>query len=130
MAKRPFRGKKASKKVPTNNPNKMLAQMQKMQADMAQAQEELENEFVTVTAGGGAISVEISGHQRIKSIEIDKDFLDPEDEDYVSDLQDLLVVAVNQAIERSQAMSAERMEGISSGMGGLNDMLGSMGLNF
>lgn len=127
MAKRPFRGKKTKKKAP-NNPNQMLAQVQQMQADMAKAQEDLENEFVTVTAGGGAISIEISGHQRIKSIEIDKDFIDPEEDDYLEDLQDLLTVAVNQAIERSQALSAERMESISSGMGGLNDMLGSMGL--
>lgn len=128
MAKRPFRGKKTKKKMP-NNPNQMMAQVQKMQADMAKAQEALENEFVTVSAGGGAITIEISGHQRVKSIEIDKDFIDPEDPDYIEDLQDLLTVAVNQAIEQSQAMSAERMESISSGMGGLNDMLGGMGLN-
>ena len=128
MAKRPFRGKKTKKKMP-NNPNQMMAQVQKMQADMAQAQEALENEFVTVSAGGGAITIEISGHQRVKSIEIDKDFIDPEDPDYLEDLQDLLTVAVNQAIEQSQAMSAERMESISSGMSGLNDMLGGMGLN-
>ena len=128
MAKRPFRGKKTKKKMP-NNPNQMMAQVQKMQADMAKAQEALENEFVTVSAGGGAITIEISGHQRVKSIEIDKDFIDPEDPDYVEDLQDLLTVAVNQAIEQSQAMSAERMESISSGMSGLNDMLGGMGLN-
>ena len=128
MAKRPFRGKKTKKKMP-NNPNQMMAQVQKMQADMAKAQEALENEFVTVSAGGGAITIEISGHQRVKSIEIDKDFIDPEDPDYLDDLQDLLTVAVNQAIEQSQAMSAERMESISSGMSGLNDMLGGMGLN-
>lgn len=129
MAKRPFRGKKTAKKKMQNNPNQMMAQVQQMQADMAKAQEALENEYITVSAGGGAINIEISGHQRVKSIEIDKDFIDPEDPDYLEDLQDLLTVAVNQAIEQSQAMSAERMEQISSGMGGLNDMLGSMGLN-
>ena len=126
MAKRPFRGKKTVKK---NNPNQMLAQVQQMQADMAKAQEALENEFMTVSAGGGAITIEISGHQRVKSIVIDKDFIDHEDPDNLQDLQDLMTVAVNQAIEQSQAMSAERMESISSGMGGLNDMLGGMGLN-
>ncbi len=128
MAKRPFRGKKTKKKLP-NNPNQMMSQMQQMQTDMAKAQEELENEFVTVSAAGGAISIVISGHQRVKSIEIDPEFIDPEDDDYLEDLQDLLTVAVNQAIERSQALSAERMEAISSGMNGLNDMLGNMGLN-
>ena len=65
MAKRPFRGKTTKKKVP-NNPNQMMAQVQQMQADMAKAQEDLENEYITVSAGGGAISIEISGHQRIR----------------------------------------------------------------
>lgn len=126
--KKPFRGSKVKKKLP-NNPNQMMAQVQQMQADMAKAQEALEQEFVTVSAGGGAITIEISGHQRIKSIVIDKEFIDHEDPDNLQDLQDLLTVAVNQAIEQSQAMSAERMEAISSGMSGLNDMLGGMGLN-
>ena len=124
MAKRPFRGKKTKKKVP-NNPNQMMAQVQQMQADMAKAQEALEHEYITVTAGGGAISIEISGHQRVKSIEIDPELLDPEDIDI---LQDLLTASVNQAIEQSQAMAAQRMENISSGIGGLNDMLGGLGL--
>ncbi|MFT5195281.1 MAG: DNA-binding YbaB/EbfC family protein [Cellvibrionaceae bacterium] len=126
--KRPFRGSKVKKKAPSN-PNQMMAQVQQMQADMAKAQEALENEFVTVSAAGGAITIEISGHQRVKSIVIDKEFIDHDDPENLQDLQDLMTIAVNQAIEQSQAMSAERMEGISSGMGGLNDMLGGMGLN-
>lgn len=118
--------KKSSGKSMPNNPNAMLAQVQKMQEDMAKAQEALENEFITVTAGGGAVSIEISGHQRVKSITINEDLLDPEEKDM---LQDLLIAAVNQAIEQSQAMSAERMESISSGVSGLSDMLGGLGLN-
>lgn len=117
--------KKSGGKSKPNNPNAMLAQVQQMQEDMAKAQQELEDEYMTVTAGGGAITIEISGHQRVKSIEVDEDLLDPEEKEM---LQDLLVAAVNQAIEQSQAMAAERMEGISSGMGGLNDMLGGLGL--
>ena len=115
--------------VPTkkNNPNDMMAQMQRMQTDMAQAQEALAEEYTSVTVGGGAITVEISGQQRVKSISIDKELLDPEEVDM---LQDLLVSAVNQAIEQSQAMAAQRMEAISSGVSGLNDMLSGMGLNF
>jgi DNA-binding YbaB/EbfC family protein len=92
---------------------------------MAAAQEALEHETVTVTAGGGAITIVITGHQRLQSIEIDPDLLDPEE---VGMLQDLLIAGVNSAIEQSQAMSAEKMEGITSGMGGLNDMLGGLGL--
>ncbi len=104
----------------------MLAQVQQMQEEMAAAQKALEDEYISVTAGGGAITIEISGHQRVKAIEIDKDLLDPEEAEMV---QDLLVAAVNQAIEQSQAMAAERMEGISSGVGGLQDMLGGLGLD-
>lgn len=125
MAKKPFRGKPKKKKVP-NNPGAMLGQVQQMQEDMKKAQEALADEYITVTAGGGAISIQISGHQRVKSIEIEKDLLDPEEADMV---QDLLVAAINQAIEQSQAMAADKMEGISSGVSGLNDMLSGLGLN-
>lgn len=123
MAKKPLRKKK---RAGGNNPNAMLAQVQQMQEDMKVAQEALADEFMTVTAGGGAIRIEISGHQRVRSIEIEKELLDPEEAEMV---QDMLVAAINQAIEQSQAMAAEKMEGISSGMGGLNDMLSGFGLN-
>ncbi len=125
MSNRPFRGKAKKKKAP-NNPNAMLSQVQQMQEQMAQAQKALEDEFISVTAGGGAITVEISGHQRVKAIEIEKELLDPEEADM---LQDMLVAAVNQAIEQSQALAAERMENISSGVSGLQDMLGGLGLD-
>ena len=125
MKKKPFRGKSQKKKTP-NNPNAMLAQVQQMQEDMKAAQDALADEYMTVTAGGGAIQIEISGHQRVRKIEIDPDLFVPEEAEMV---QDLLVAAVNQAIEQSQAMAAEKMEGISSGMGGLNDMLSGLGLN-
>jgi len=107
------------------NPQNMLSQMQAMQQQMVEAQEALANETVTVTAGGGAITIVISGHQRVQSIAIDPEVVDPED---VEMLQDMLVAAVNAAIEQSQALSAERMEGITGGMGGgLNDLLGGLG---
>jgi DNA-binding YbaB/EbfC family protein len=106
------------------NPNAMMAQMQKMQEDMATAQQELENETVTVTSGGGAVTVVITGHQRIQSIAINPELLDPEEADI---LQDMLVVAINSAIEQSQAMSAQRMEGITGGLGGgLEGLLGGL----
>ena len=103
----------------------MMAQLQKMQEDMVQAQEELENETVDVTVGGGAIAITITGHQRIESITIDKESIDLEDEEWLEDLQDLLVAAFNQAVEQSQSMSAERMEGITGGLGGM--LPGGMG---
>ena len=123
MAKRSFRGRpKKQKAARTDN---MMAQFQQMQQDMAAAQASLEQETVTVTAGGGAISIVITGHQRLQSIEIEPELLDAEE---VEMLQDMLVAGINSAIEQSQAMSAERMEGITGSMGGLNDMLGGLGM--
>ncbi|HRQ36715.1 MAG TPA: YbaB/EbfC family nucleoid-associated protein [Chloroflexota bacterium] len=131
MSKRSFSrrsstAKKSGSKPKTNNPNAMLAQVQQMQAEMAVAQANLENEFITVTAGGGAISIVISGHQRVQSIQIDPDLLQPSE---VEMLQDMLTAAVNSAIEQSQAMSAQKMEGITGGLGGgIEDLLGGLGL--
>lgn len=134
MSKRSFSRRSSTSKKggskPKVNTNNMMAQMQQMQAEMAATQAQLENEFITVTAGGGAITIVISGHQRIKSIEIDPDILVPAEAEM---LQDMLTAAVNSAIEQSQAMSAEKMEGITGGLGGgvgggLGDLLGGMGL--
>ncbi len=128
MSRRTSRGKGKKKRRPTQpkaNPQNMMAQMQQMQQQMADAQSTLEDETVTVTAGGGAISIVITGHQRLKSITLDPELLDPED---VEMLQDMLVAGLNSAIEQSQAMSAQRMEGITGDMGGLGDMLGGLGL--
>ncbi len=129
MARRPsLRGKSKKKKSggKQQSPNAMMAQMQQMQTDMASAQTALEDETVTITAGGGAISIVITGHQRVQSIELDPDIVDPED---VEMLQDMLTAGVNAAIEQSQALSAERMEGITGNMGGgLQDMLSGFGM--
>ncbi len=97
----------------------MLKQIQKMQQDMEEAQTALEQETMDVTVGGGAITVTITGHQRVQNIVVDKEALDLEDEEWLTDLQDLLVAAVNQAIEQSQTMAAERMEGITGNLGGM-----------
>ncbi|HFQ94197.1 MAG TPA: YbaB/EbfC family nucleoid-associated protein [Anaerolineae bacterium] len=128
MAKRSYKPRAKKKKPKTPSPNNLMAQMQKMQEDMAVAQKELENQTVTVTAGGGAISIVITGHQRVQSIAIEPELLDPED---VEMLQDMLVAAVNSAIEQSQALAAERMEGVTGGAGmggGLDSLLGGLGL--
>jgi len=117
MAKRSFRGKPKKKpRAPRARGGDMLAQMQKMQQEMAVAQEALADETVTVTAGGGAISIVVTGHQRIQSITLDPEVVDPEE---VEMLQDMLVAAVNAAIEQSQTMAAEKMEGITGDIGGL-----------
>lgn len=105
----------------------MLKQIQKMQADMVAAQDALANETVDVSVGGGAISITITGHQRVKSITINKDLIDTSDAEWATDLQDLLVLAVNQAVEQSQSMAAERMESITGGLGGMPGLGGLFG---
>ncbi len=124
MAKR--RGSRRSSSGLPGGANPM-AMLQKMQQDMAEAQESLEHETTEVSVGGGAIKVVITGHQRVQSVEINPDVIDMDDEEWLADLQDLLVAAVNQAIEQSQAMAAERMEAITGGLGdvpGLGGLLG------
>ncbi len=92
----------------------MMAQLQKMQEEMAQAQDALAEERLTVTAGGGAITMVITGDQRVESVEIDPDLLNPEEQEM---LQDMLVAAFNQAMEQSKELTAARMSGLTSGLG-------------
>jgi len=91
----------------------MLQQIQKLQEEMLRTQEELGQELVTVTAGGGAITVSLTGQQHIDSIKIAPEVVDPED---VEMLQDLIVAAVNEAIEKSKEMAAQRMGGLTGGL--------------
>ncbi|MBL8133342.1 MAG: YbaB/EbfC family nucleoid-associated protein [Anaerolineae bacterium] len=95
----------------------LMRQLQKMQEDMVTAQEALANETVEVSKNG--VTVVITGHQRVQSIVIDTSKIDTSDEEWATDLQDLLVIAVNQAIEESQTMAARRMESITGGLGGM-----------
>lgn len=98
---------------PSGGMANMAKQIQKMQADMLKAQEELAEETLDVSAGGGMVTVVITGNQRIKEIKLKPEIVDPED---VEMLQDMLVAAVNQAIEQSQTMAAERLEGLTGGL--------------
>jgi hypothetical protein len=88
-------------------------QIKKMQEDMQKAQEELADQTVEVSAGGGAVAIVITGHQHVRSIALKPEIVDAED---LEMLQDLLVAAVNQAIEQSQAMAAQRLEGLTGGI--------------
>lgn len=105
----------------------MLRQLEKMQRDMEEAQASLENETLEVSAGGGAVTIVITGHQRVKEVRLNPDAIDTSDPEWATDLQDILVVAVNQAIEQSQTMAAERLEGITGGLGGMPGMGGLFG---
>jgi nucleoid-associated protein EbfC len=127
MSKR--RGGRGGRSGGAPNPNAMMKQIQKMQEDMAVVQAALEDETVEVSVGGGALTIVISGAQQVQSISIDPDLIDPDDDEGLTDLQDLLVAGMNQAIEQSQALAAERMGDVTGGMesmlpGGLGGLLG------
>ena len=109
------------------NPMKMMQQIQKMQQEMADAQAALEHETVEVSVGGGALTIVITGHQRVQSINVNPELIDTADDAWLEDLQDLLVVGVNQAIEQSQTMAAERLEGITGGLGDIPGLGGLLG---
>lgn len=91
----------------------LAQQIQQMQAQMVQEHEALANETIDVTAGGGMVTITITGQQRVEAIKLNPEVVDSED---VEMLQDLLVAALNQAIEQSQAMAAERLEGLTGGL--------------
>jgi len=96
------------------NPNNMMKQVQKMQEDMAALQEELDAQEYEVSAGGGMVTVKISGTKEVKSIVIKPEIVDPDD---VEMLQDILTAAVNEAIKKVEDTNAERMAAITGNMG-------------
>lgn len=95
------------------NMQKMMKQVQKMQADMAKLQEELGNRTVESTAGGGVVKVVANGKQELVSIEINPEAVDPEDVDM---LQDLVLTAVNNALNQSRDMVSQEMGKLTGGM--------------
>ncbi len=94
------------------DPLKMLRQVQQMQGKMAKVQEELDRETVEASAGGGAVTAVVTGSQKIVSVRID-----PSAAEDVEMLQDLVVAAINEAMERSKRMAAEKMQALTAGMG-------------
>jgi DNA-binding YbaB/EbfC family protein len=106
------------------NMNAMLKQVQKMQADMAKAQEELKSEVVEASAGGGMVTVKVSGDLEIREIRIDPEAVDPED---VELLQDMVLAAVNEAVRSAQELAANKMNAAAGGLAGPGG-LGGLGL--
>jgi nucleoid-associated protein EbfC len=95
------------------NQAQLMAQVKKMQAEMVKAQEELANTVVQGSAANGLVTVEMTGDQRLKSIKIAKDAVDPDD---VETLEDLVTVAVNDALTKSNDTAQKRMGGLTGGM--------------
>jgi DNA-binding YbaB/EbfC family protein len=98
------------------NPQKMMKQMQKMQADMARVQQELAAETVSASAGGGAVTAVVSGGLELVEVTIDPAAVDPED---VELLQDTIVAAVNEAMRAAQQLANQRLGAIAGGLSGL-----------
>lgn len=93
--------------------NKMMKQVQKLQADMARLQEELGERTVEAAAGGGAVKVTANGKQEIVAVTIQPEAVDPQD---VEMLQDLVLAAVNEALRQSREMAAREMGKLTGGL--------------
>jgi nucleoid-associated protein EbfC len=101
------------------NMNQMTKQVQQMQAEMAKAQEELKSATVEASAGGGMVTVKMSGELELLELKIDPEAVDPED---VELLQDMVQAAVNEVIRSAQELAASKMGQATGGLGGLGDL--------
>jgi DNA-binding YbaB/EbfC family protein len=104
---------KGFNKGPAMGGNPMMAQLQKLQAQMAAAQEQLAVETVSATAGGGAIKVTMTGDQKCTGVEIDPDFLKDADAEM---LNDMVLTAVNLALEKSKELQEKMMGPLAGGL--------------
>ena len=98
------------------NLNQMMKQVQQMQAEMAKAQEELKSEVVEASAGGGMVTVKVTGELELLEVRIDPEAVDPED---VELLQDMIQAAVNEAMRSAQELMSSRLGAATGGLGGL-----------
>src|SRR5579884_882855 len=91
----------------------MMKQLEKAQKQLAKVQEELGNETVEASAGGGAVTVVMTGHQKVVSVKIAPEAVDPND---VAMLEDLITAAVNEAVQKSQELVTKRMGQVTGGL--------------
>ena len=103
------------------NVQQMMAQVQKMQRDMEAAQEELKSEVVETSAGGGMVSVKMSGDLQVREVRIDPDAVDPQD---VEILADMVLAAVNEGLRMAQELAERKLGGATAGLdlGGLGGL--------
>ena len=95
------------------NMNQMLKQAQKMQEDMATLQADLESREYTATSGGGMVEVTVDGKHNIKRLKINPEIIDPDDAEMI---EDLVTVAVNEAISNAAKTAEEEMGAITGGL--------------
>jgi DNA-binding YbaB/EbfC family protein len=98
------------------NMQQMLKQVQKMQQEMVAAQEALKDERVEASAGGGMVTVVVTGDLQVKEIRIDPEAIDPDDPEMLSDL---VLAAVNEALRSAQELAASKLGGVTGGLGNL-----------
>jgi DNA-binding YbaB/EbfC family protein len=98
------------------NMQQLLKQAQQLQQDMMAAQESLKDEVVSASAGGGMVTVEVTGDLHVKSIKIDPQAVDPDD---IELLQDMVLAAVNEGLRAAQELAASKLGGLAGGLGGL-----------
>ncbi len=98
------------------NMNNLMKQAQRMQRQMEEAKQELEEKRYTASAGGGAVSVTVSGKKEVVSVQLSEEVVDPDDMEM---LQDLIVAATNEALRAAEEDSAVAMAKLSGGLGGL-----------
>src|SRR5262245_27039572 len=96
------------------NLNKLMKQAQKMQEEMAKTQAELESKTVEVSAGGGKVKVTANGAGDVLAIKIDKEIIDPNDVEF---LEEMILSAVQQAVEQGKALAQSEMSKITEGLG-------------
>ena len=96
------------------NQRDLMRQVQQMQERMTQAQEEIAATTVEGSAGGGVVTVTMTGDQEMRAVAIKPEAVDPED---VETLQDLVLAAVNDALQRSKELQAERLSEVTGGLG-------------
>ena len=94
--------------------NAMMRQVQQMQAEMLKAQEQLKHETVEASAGGGMVTVKMTGELELQEIKIDPGAVDPED---VELLQDMVQAAVNEALRAAQEVAASKLGAVTGGLG-------------
>lgn len=100
-------------KVPKGPPSSMQQRIEQLQNQMAEAQASLADATVTATAGGGAVTIEMTGNQELRSIKLKPEVLDPED---VEILQDLLIAAFNDALAKSRQLAEDRLGPLAGGL--------------
>jgi len=102
--------------MPQPNMQQLLKQAQQMQQEMIAAQESLKDEVVEASAGGGMVTVQVTGDLQVKSVTIDPQAVDPDD---VELLQDMVLAAVTEGLRKAQDLASSKLGAVTGGLGGL-----------